>query len=156
MISDGAPPDLRSRSLALFERNFPYALALLDAEFQILWVSNGYTCLLGYANADVVGSNVFDFVHPDDLYQLLPMATQMVSVAAASFAAPSVSGMVELPPACGPRPGRGYRWRSPVVCSTRPDPSLYVCVSLWTVTPWTPCSTVWAATLRSTPPPPRS
>lgn len=90
-------PYLRRESLDLFESNFPYALVLLDPQFKIRWVSAGYTSLLGYEESDVVGTNVLDIVHPDDLDRLLPMAEQMVNVAAATLDTPSVSGVVELP-----------------------------------------------------------
>lgn len=90
-------PELRRAALDLFEGNFPYALVLLDPQFRVMWTSSGFTTLLGYPESIALGSNVLDIVHPEDLDRLLPMATQMVDVAAATMTTPSVSGVVELP-----------------------------------------------------------
>ena len=44
----------------------PDAVCVVDADGRLLFVSEGFTSILGYAPDDVVGRPIFEFIHPDD------------------------------------------------------------------------------------------
>lgn len=54
-------------------------VTLLDAGGKILYESDAVWSILGYSTDDLLGKNAFDFVHPDDLPQVVPVFEKLVA-----------------------------------------------------------------------------
>lgn len=63
--ASGAPPVDKNRYRSMVE-NLPSIVALIDAEGNIEYVSPYTEKVLGFRREEVEGSNIFNFVHPDD------------------------------------------------------------------------------------------
>ena len=59
------PADLEARALAALSRAHGHFAVLVDGDLAILWASGTVEAMLGHR--DVIGRNVLDLVHPDDV-----------------------------------------------------------------------------------------
>ncbi len=98
MVSDReASTDLRQAALDAFERQIPFPLAVLDPEFRFLWASASFEAVLGYRPEDLLGTVAFDLLNPEDVEQILPMASDFIGAADDMLREPTAAGGVELP-----------------------------------------------------------
>lgn len=89
--------ELIDRAFQVFNDRFPYALALLEPDLTLHWVSEGFGRLLGYPEGEVTGTHVMELVHVDDISDVLPMALEVVNDAAGALNRPSAASSTEIP-----------------------------------------------------------
>lgn len=89
--------ELRLEAYEVFGTRFPYALVLLDPGLSIVWASPATSLLLDLPRDQIVGTNVLDVVHPDDLAEIIPMAMAIIGQAAEVMWSPAAASNVELP-----------------------------------------------------------
>ncbi len=90
--------DSERHRFRLLAENATDVVAHADVDGVIDWVSPSVTSLLEWAPGDMVGRRVFDFIHPDDLADILAAQGQLVESGALNYEA-------RLRAASG-----GYRW----------------------------------------------
>lgn len=89
--------ELQLGAYRAFGERFPYALILLDPSLSILWASPAAGLLLDLPEDQVIGTNVLDMVHPDDLEEIIPMAMEIIGQAEEVMWSPAAASNVELP-----------------------------------------------------------
>ncbi len=89
--------ELQLGAYRAFGDRFPYALVMLDASLTIVWASPGASRLLDLPEDQVIGTNVLDTLHPDDLDEIIPMAMEIIGQAAEVMWSPAAASNVELP-----------------------------------------------------------
>lgn len=57
----------------------PDAVCVVNAEGRVLFVNAGFERILGYSRAEVIGQQMFDFVHPDDREATRQQAAQVTA-----------------------------------------------------------------------------
>jgi len=80
-----------------FGDRFTCALILLESDLRIVWTNPAAGEVLGRPSEELLGMNVLDLVHSDDLDQIMPMALEIVGQAAETLDEPAAASTVELP-----------------------------------------------------------
>src|SRR5262245_40077015 len=76
LVADGLDAG-EKRFRALIE-NSSDAVSLVSADGTILYESSSVNKILGYSPEELIGRNVFELVHPDDLSKLMPVFAQVL------------------------------------------------------------------------------
>ena len=73
------------------------AVALTASDLTVMWVNPAAGEVLGWPGDDIVGRNAAEFIHPDDLMNLLPIVGEMTDEAEAADGPLTASAPAELP-----------------------------------------------------------
>lgn len=94
-----AEPGIEALGAAAYEAfgaRFSTALVVLDPSLRVLWASPAAAQVLGRSE-DIVGCDVVDLIHPDDLDQVVPIVADILAGTTETLASPAAASAVEAP-----------------------------------------------------------
>ena len=66
-------PELLNRALAALGERFSMGVILFDGRLDLIWASGATSGVVGWDVSEILGRNVLDLVHPDDIERVMPM-----------------------------------------------------------------------------------
>ena len=61
------------RALRALGERFSMGVILFDGRLDLIWASGATSGVVGWDVAEILGRNVLDLVHPDDIERVMPM-----------------------------------------------------------------------------------
>ena len=91
-----------------FGARFSCALVVFDPSLRVLWASPATGHVLDRSD-DIVGSEVMDLIHPDDLEQIVPIVAGILADASETMESPAAPPRPRCRCGCVPTVGAGPR-----------------------------------------------
>ncbi|MCP4436318.1 MAG: GGDEF domain-containing protein [Actinomycetia bacterium] len=88
---------LAAELAAALAEQFPFLVVLLDPELQIIWASRAAADILGYDPSELVGRNIVEMLHPDDMAEVAPMMAAILEQQKETLERPPAAVALELP-----------------------------------------------------------